>query len=378
MFVPSTSYGSRKVGCRLSTLASSMLLMLISVFIFYYQYIDAFTILTYNSKRRHSSESAHQLLKTKQKLNDDGNIGRNFIAEDAAIDCRLYTHDGWTCAYRYKAAQSYEDQQRYTPLLLIHPVGIGLSSWFWTNLMQHYRGEVYAVDLIGCGTIGGDLWDPQVRGMFFPLTWAEQCVTLIQKEIQRPCAVVCQGAVAPVAVVLTHSCPQHISHLVLTSPPEYTDMVQPLPTSTLERNYRFYQSPFWGRLAFAALENRFAIQLFSNLFLFDSPIKADNIFVTNAVNECTNNLLLRTPIMAFNAGLLLHRSLTEELVNIRQPALVLCGESDRSRNKNRQGYQDSMKDSTLKVIRGKNILPWEFPEEVCDELVEFITKPKLS
>jgi hypothetical protein len=89
---------------------------------------------------------------TKQKLNDDDDIGSNIIAEAAAIDYRLHTCDGWTCAYWYKAAQPYEDQQRYTPLLLM---------------------------------------DAPMQ-----LTWAEQCLTLIQKDIQRPCTEVCQGVVS--------------------------------------------------------------------------------------------------------------------------------------------------------------------------------------
>lgn len=359
---------------------SRIFFVIITIITFYvvnhYPFVDAFiTVIDQRFSDRRcflsGSSTGHLFLsyqKTTKSYNEDG-------CNNSAIDYRLFTHDGWTCAYRYKAAQSPECQRRYQPLLLIHPVGIGLSSWFWLNLMQKYRGEVYAIDLIGCGTIGGDMWDPQIRGMFFPRTWSEQCASLLlQRDIRRPCAVVCQGAVAPVGVLLTHSYPQFVSHLTLTSPPEYKDMIQPIPNFSLERNYRFYQSPVWGNLAFSALENRRAIQLFSNLFLFDSPITVDDIFVTNAIKECrdSNKVLLRNPIKAFNSGLLLHRSLKVELDSIRQPTLILCGESDSLRNKNRQGYQDFMKKCTLKIIRGKNILPWEFPEEVCNELVEFI------
>jgi pimeloyl-ACP methyl ester carboxylesterase len=338
-------------------------------------FVDAFIkVIDQNSSVRRcvssgpSTGSLWVSSKTTQWKNQDG-------CNSSAINYRLFTHDGWTCAYRYKAAQSSECQRRYQPLLLIHPVGIGLSSWFWSNLMQQYQGEVYAIDLIGCGTIGGDMWDPQIRGMFFPRTWSEQCLSLLLQrgDIRRPCAVVCQGAVAPVGVLLTHFYPHYVSHLILTSPPEFNDMIQPIPTSSLERNYRFYQSPVWGSLAFSALENRRAIQLFSNLFLFESPITAHDIFVTKAIEECkdSNYLLLRNPIKAFNAGLLLHRSLKVELESIRQPTLILCGESDKLRNNNRQGYQEIMNDCTLKVIPGKNILPWEFPEEVCNEIIQF-------
>ena len=241
--------------------------------------------------------------------------------------------------------------------------------------MQRYKGEVYATDLIGCGTIGGDTWDPNVRGLFFPLSWVQQCETLIQ-TIRRPCAVICQGAIAPVGVVLaSRDCERRtkkVSHLILASPPEYNDMIHPLPQKDLEWNYNFYRSPVTGGFAFGALENRSAIWLFSNLFLFDSPISINDSFVTNAAEECRNPKL-RPPIMAFNAGLLLHRSLRDDLASIQQPTLILSGVAD-IRNNGRQGYKTGMKDCTLKTIRGKNILPWESSGEVCEELTDFILR----
>ena len=39
-----------------------------------------------------------------------------------------YEHDGWTCGYRHKSGCE-------PAIVLLHPVGIGLSSWFWTRVM---------------------------------------------------------------------------------------------------------------------------------------------------------------------------------------------------------------------------------------------------
>jgi hypothetical protein len=68
----------------------------------------------------------------------------------------FYDYDGWKLTYRYKAAE--KGFEKDSPILLIHPVGIGLSSWFWELFMDSWRGPaVYAVDLIGCGIAeGGD------------------------------------------------------------------------------------------------------------------------------------------------------------------------------------------------------------------------------
>ena len=278
---------------RQSTMAALMLLIIVVCLCRYCKWIDSFTTATISTeiKLRCNSFSPTRLT---QPQNNHADAGTTYVT---GTEIRYYEHNEWKCAYRYKPAEC----DNLIPLLLIHPVGIGMSSWFWNNLMHQYQGDVYAVDLIGCGTIGGDIWDPDVHGMFFPLTWVQQCEILLQKVIRHPCAVVCQGAVAPVGVLLTwrdcqmqctpentsatRSNQSFISHLILSSPPTYKAMIEPLSMSTLHRNYQFYHS-FLGGLAFDALENRLAIQLYSNLFLFDNP--ADETFTTNAVTECKN------------------------------------------------------------------------------------------
>ena len=58
---------------------------------------------------------------------------------NAALDSSIpttierYDYDGWDLTYRYRpAAPGQEDDE---PLILIHPVGIGCSSWIWTKMM---------------------------------------------------------------------------------------------------------------------------------------------------------------------------------------------------------------------------------------------------
>ena len=47
----------------------------------------------------------------------------------------------------------------------VHPVGIGLSSWFWDRFIGEWRGgAVFTIDLIGCGD--SDPWEPADEGMF--------------------------------------------------------------------------------------------------------------------------------------------------------------------------------------------------------------------
>ena len=71
--------------------------------------------------------------------------------EYSSTTSHTYKHRDWTLAYQYKASSSQHDDTSSPVLCLIHPVGIGLSSWFWKKLMEEWEGAVYAVNLIGCG-----------------------------------------------------------------------------------------------------------------------------------------------------------------------------------------------------------------------------------
>ena len=99
----------------------------------------------------------------------------------AAPQLREYEYDGWKLTYRHKAASPGREAD--APLLLVHPIGIGLDSWFWEKFLGAWTGgDVYAPDLIGVG--GGDAWDPAERGR-------ERLVVVIQGCCRCCCRVQC-------------------------------------------------------------------------------------------------------------------------------------------------------------------------------------------
>ena len=285
------------------------------------------------------------------------------------IEIRSYEYDGWNLKYRYQpAAPGYEND---SPLLLIHPVGIGLSSWFWTKIMSNYENNngpaIYAPNLIGCGiSEGGDPWDPDERGLSFPLGWVKGCEALMTavrdaNGNERKWKVVSQGGLAPVGVMLAYRNPNSVEILVLTSPPTWDDMTTPVPENELETNYNFLKSKILGNLAFKLLESRGAIEFFSNTFLFSDP--CDAAWLDNAVYElCVE---ARPPVMAFNAGFCLHRSFEEELTTIDQLTLILSGIGDK---RDRKEYVVKMKACQIQKLPGTNVLPWESPTDFVEAI----------
>jgi pimeloyl-ACP methyl ester carboxylesterase len=295
------------------------------------------------------------------------------------VSVESYEHNGWNLTYRYKpASKGYEKK---TAILLIHPVGIGLSSWFWERVMKEWTGpDVYAPNLIGCGIQdGSDAWDPDERGLSFPLGWVKGVETLMQTVLSssqpalsisgnyKPASyiVVAQGGLAPVGVLLAARNPDQVQQLVLASPPTWKDMTTPVPQSELDQNYNFFRSPILGKLAFGVLESRWAVEFFSNQFLFSEPCDADWLDFAMA-EACID---ARPPVMAFNSGFCVHRSFQEELCKLDQPTLILEGQDDK---RPRHEYVERMRNCRLIRLPGQNVLPWESPKQVVDAILDII------
>lgn len=289
-----------------------------------------------------------------------------------------YQYDGWSLTYRYKAASTgYEND---TPILLIHPVGIGLASWFWERLLAEWTGPaVYAPNLIGCGiSEGGDAFDPEKRGLSFPLGWAEGCEALMNQVTSaspfsglpsvgntRKWTVMSQGGLAPVAVSMAARNPDMVEKLILASPPTWEDMTTAVPEKELSRNYNFLKNPVWGRLAFQLLETRGAVEFFSNQFLFSDS--CDDTWLDKAEQEL--GLEARPPVISFNSGFCLHRSFEEELRSLPQSTLILIGDDDKRK---RDKYSQYMKNCRIEILPGLNVLPWESPHKTAQAIEKFV------
>jgi hypothetical protein len=297
-----------------------------------------------------------------------------------------FEYDGYTISYRFRpAAPGFE---AVAPLLLIHPIGIGLASWFWTRFMDDWKGgAVYAVNL-------------SENGMFFPLSWVKQCETFIetvilpeQRKLVRsgPLAklgrltgssnpypsqmeelpgvtVMSQGGLAPVAILVAarNKC-GHVKHMILSAPPADSEILRAVPVNELKFNFDFLSGPL-GQLAFQyALETEWAVRFFSNLFLFDKPCEEE--WVEAALKEAGPGV--RIPVCCFNAGFCQHRSYEPELTDISIPCLILQGKADK---RHRTKYKELIGDDRCQIVTvsGQNVLPWESPTETASSIQTFL------
>jgi len=359
---------------------------------------------------RHSSDRAQSKFERTRGLlgTATNSIEREATPTDASSPTILksYEYDGWKLTYRTIAEDETETETSddHHNVLLIHPIGIGLASWFWEPLLTTLRDKnksngstptkserkttirAYAPNLIGCGiSEGSDAWDPDQRGMFVPLGWVKGCEALMrqiddrdrergEKTASSPqkWTVVTQGGLAPIGVLLAARNPESVSELVLASPPTWEDMTIAVPQEELERNYGFLRSPILGKLAFSILEMRGLVEFFSNQFLFTPGKGCDDAWLDNTeIEMCVE---ARPPVQNFSAGMCMHRGLGPELTETIQSeiptVLVIQGENDK---RPREDYEKILKNCRLVTVPGStNVIPWEQPEAFTDLLLDII------
>lgn len=282
-------------------------------------------------------------------------------ARRAASEVEYYEYDGWKCAYRHKPGIA-------PPIILLHPIGLGLSSWFWARVAALLPNEVYAPDFIGCGE--SEAWVPDERGLSLPSEYAKQVEALWRAEIGEPCVVATQGGLAPVGALLASRASDDwngskaVAALALLSPPGWAAMAGGLRRADVSRNYDRLTSRL-GLFGFEVIRGEAFVRFFSDLFLFCD--RCDDAWVENCVRDDARPSS-REPVLSFNAGVVNARPLGNELADLEMPVLILEGASDRRRAA-RDGYVAGLRDCERREIPGGlNVLPWEAPAAVAAQL----------
>ncbi len=268
-------------------------------------------------------------------------------------------------------------------LLLIHPIGVGLSRRFWDRFnaawTQQSNAPIYNPDLLGCGE--SDL--PQRP--YSPDDWGEQLRDFLNEVIQRPVVVVAQGALAPAAIALCalekdniDAGISHIKGMVLSAAPAWRLMVDEPPMWKKQLAWRLFCSPL-GAAFYRYARRRTFLESFSRkqLFASQSPITAEWI---EPLFEASRDLATRHAVFAFLARFW-QQGFGATVAAIQVPTLVVFGDeaSSVTRSGNSESARDRVEAYTAafpnavgEIIPGRNVLPFESTDEFVAVIQPFI------
>lgn len=295
---------------------------------------------------------------------------------------KYYTWQNYRCAYQ--AIADNETSTSYPPLLLIHPIGVGLSGKFWQRFCQiwqekGYKNPIYNPDLLGCG----DSAMPHLA--YYPIDWAEQLNYFIQTVIKQPVILVVQGALFPVAIKLVglqnqvNTDTKWVKKLVLSGPPPWPLMTK--ATSNLQQKLQwnlFFDSPL-GNGFYRYARTRKFLSSFSTKRLFADAAAVDEEWL-NTLGEGAKPMASRYAVFSFLAGFW-RENYQEQIMAIQQPTLVVMGEKASSIG--REGKAETADQRLAEYLKylpqgeglkisGRNVLPYESTYEFVEAIAPFI------
>ncbi|SKB15767.1 conserved hypothetical protein [Planktothrix sp. PCC 11201] len=297
-------------------------------------------------------------------------------------ESKSYNWQGYQCSYEDYSTLNPNNQE--ISLLLIHPIGVGLSGNFWYRFCQESRKQglnhaIYNPDLIGCGK--SEI--PKVA--YYPQDWAEQLNYFLHNIIQKPVIIVVQGALLPVAIALTQLQNQSNSNLIkgliLSGPPAWRVMSEPSSEKQQKLAWNlFFDSPI-GNLFWLYARRRQFIESFSIRQLFAKAEDVDqnwlDLLETGAKNDQS-----RYAVYSFLAGFW-RQNYTDIMAGISIPTLAVFGTTASSISRSGfsetpeqrcQLYEKGWKNCQSAIIPGRNVLPYESTAEFVKIVAKFINQ----
>lgn len=293
----------------------------------------------------------------------------------------FYNWKEYRCAYEFYPQK--DSAITSTPLLLIHPIGVGLSKCFWHRFcclwqQQNLPNPIYNPDLLGCGE--SDM--PSIA--YYPIDWAEQLQYFLQTVVQKPVILVVQGALFPVAVSLVKLQQESnlIRALILSGPPTWELMTKAGSPVIQKLRWNLFYSPF-GQAFYRYARSRKFLQSFSQKQLFADAKSVDKEWLDTLENGA-KNMQSQYAVFSFLAGFW-RQDYYQAIATINQPTLVIVGDqaSTISKTDNTEtpeqrinAYLKSLPDGEACQIPGRNVLPYESTTEFVKVVSEFL--PKIS
>lgn len=292
---------------------------------------------------------------------------------------QFYQWENYNCAYHIYNPTSTSDDS--IPLLLIHPIGVGLSKAFWQRFCHAWyqtghSNPIYNPDLLGCG----ESEMPPVA--YYPLDWAVQLNHFLQEIVQKSAIIVVQGALLPVAV-----------NLAMLQQPRESNLIKglvlagPSSLALINQDSNILQQRFIWNLLASPLGNAFYryarrrefLRSFSTRRLFASGDRVDAEWL-DTLKAGSENMASRYAVFSFLAKFW-RQDYLREIESITQPVLVAIGDEASSIGKTGQKetpkerlgqYLAHLPNGEGLLIPGRNVLPYESTAEFVKVVGEFV------
>jgi len=252
-----------------------------------------------------------------------------------------------------------------SPLLLIHPIGVGLSARFWDRFISQWneagdRRELIAPNLLGCGSA------PSPRQPLTPDDWATALIEALQRRNSAPVILVSQGASLPIALAVMTKAPHMVSGLVAISPPGWRVLKDSFPVERSQQLWKWLFSGVIGNLFYRYARRRSFLKSFSENNLFARHQDVDEEWL-ETLHQGSKEMDSRWAVFSFLAGFW-RCGWEPALTAVSVPFLVVFGRSATGIGRSSswddlqerlKTYSSKLNNAEIHTIEGRNVLPYE-------------------
>ena len=297
---------------------------------------------------------------------------------------QAYTWQNYRCTYSVAGSQG--DRESNTALLLIHPIGVGLSRNFWQRFcdkwqQKGYKNLIYNPDLLGCGET--DL--PHLA--YYPIDWAKQLNYFIETVIQQPVILVVQGASFPIAIKLvglqatSNTGKNWVKKIVLAGPPSWPLINKDTSPVKQKIIWNLFFDSLLGNGFYRYARSRKFLDSFSTKRLFAEAAAVDEEWL-GTLREGSANMASRYAVFSFLAGFW-RENYEQQIAAIAQPTLVVMG--DKASSIGKEGAKENADTRLAQYLQyvpncegikisGRNVLPYESTDEFVRAIAPFVNR----
>lgn len=208
------------------------------------------------------------------------------------------------------------------PIVFIHGIGAGTSSFQWRKNFDHLSREfpVYALDLLGFGVS-----EKPANVSYSADLYVELITDFLHEVIRRPANVVASSLGASYVVKVADEHPDLVHSMILNAPAGY-DTLSSRPGMAGAAFYGLLQSPVLGTSFYNVMASERSIRDYARRSLFYDHRRVTNRLVANFY-ATSHQDGAQYAIAAFLAGYL-NIDMRESFARLVQPVVLVWGRQD--------------------------------------------------
>lgn len=270
--------------------------------------------------------------------------------------------------YKWRFGQiKYDKKGKGSPLLLIHDLTAGSSSYEFHRLINNLTNEheVYSLDLLGYGLSD----KPSIT---YTNNLYEQLITdFIKNVIEKKTSIIATGSAVPFVIMACHNNPEFFDKLIFINPQSLYAQNQ-IPSNQTKFLKLIFEIPIIGTFIYNILNSRYSFEkTFANEYFYDKS-KIKEKYILNYLESSQTSGYLAKYSFASYVGKFMNTNVIHALKGINNSILMIGGAAKKDIETTLENYVYYNNSIELEYLSETKHLPQlEAPDKILEQIKWF-------